>query len=151
MPKSRNTSRTRVEKSLYKLHENLLDIAGSLTCLWADLSVTNEQILLLPQLALVLVGSTAHHILQERRSLAEEDYTKKEFNLFGPGFHLGLFMQTPPQSLDSLPTAGRLAHCIQAWSQLSLDPWILESVRGYILELEGHPVQHFPPTNRAIS
>lgn len=25
------------EKSLYKIQENLLDIAGPLTCLWADL------------------------------------------------------------------------------------------------------------------
>ena len=74
----------------------------ALTCLWADLlnkdaEVSHEDVLLLIQTALVLVGSTSHAINMERRiawprlnpklkSLANEDYGKREINLFGPGF-----------------------------------------------------------------
>ena len=91
------------EKSLYKLQEQLLDVAGPLTCLWADLlnkeaRVSAEDTLLLMQRALVLLGSASHAISQERRkiawtrinpklkSLASEDYDKRETDLFGPGF-----------------------------------------------------------------
>ena len=52
------------EKSLFKLQEQLLDVAGPLTCLWADLlnkeaTVTAEDTLLLIQRALVLLGSAS--------------------------------------------------------------------------------------------
>ena len=83
------------EKSLYKVQEQLLDVAGPLTCLWADLlnkeaNISPEDILLLIQRALVLLGSTSHSISQERRkiawsrinpqlkSLATEYYTKRD-------------------------------------------------------------------------
>ena len=41
-----------VEKSLYRIQEQLLDVAGPLTCLWADLlnkeaKVSTEDVLLL--------------------------------------------------------------------------------------------------------
>lgn len=91
------------EKSLYKLQEHVLDVAGPLTCLWADLinkeaKVSTEDTMLLVQRALVLLGSVSHSISQERRKiawsrinpklkgLAEEEYDKREANLFGPGF-----------------------------------------------------------------
>ena len=71
--------------------------------LWADLlnkevKISNEQVLLLTQRALVLLGSVSHQISQDRRkiawgkinpklkSLADEEYAKREINLFGPGF-----------------------------------------------------------------
>ncbi len=91
------------EKSLYRIQDQLLDIAGPLTCLWADLlnkdaSVSREDTLMLVQRALVLVGSTSNAITLERRkiawsklypklkSLANEDYDKRKTQLFGPGF-----------------------------------------------------------------
>lgn len=91
------------EKSLYKLQEQMLDIAGPLTCLWADLinkeaHISAEDTLMLVQRALVLLGSASDAISQERRkiawtrinpklkSLATEEYEKRETNLFGPGF-----------------------------------------------------------------
>jgi len=91
------------EKSLFKLQEQLLDVAGPLTCLWADLlnkeaNVTAEDTLLLIQRAIVLLGSASHSITLERRkiawsrinpklkSLASEEYGERESNLFGPGF-----------------------------------------------------------------
>ncbi|MCG8626900.1 MAG: hypothetical protein MJE68_33475, partial [Proteobacteria bacterium] len=91
------------EKSLYKLQEQMLDVAGLLTCLWADLlnkeaCVSAEDTLLLVQRALVLLGSASDAISQESRkiawtrinpklkSLATEEYEKGETNLFGPGF-----------------------------------------------------------------
>lgn len=46
------------EKSLYKIQDQLLDVTGPLTCLWADLL----------QRALVLLGSTSHSINIERRT-----------------------------------------------------------------------------------
>ena len=86
------------EKSLFKVQENLLDVAGPLSCLWLnkEAKISNEQVLLLTQRALVLLGSVSHQISQERRkiawgnpklkSLADEEYAKRETNLFGPGF-----------------------------------------------------------------
>ena len=91
------------EKSLFKIQENLLDVAGPLSCLWSDLlkggaRISTSQVLLLAQRALVLLGSVSHQISQERRkiamgkinpklkSLAEEDYSTRESALFGPGF-----------------------------------------------------------------
>ena len=86
------------DKSLYKLQEQVLDMAGPLTCLWSDLlnkeaTVSNEDVLLLLQRALVLVGSASHAISLERRkiawarinpklkSLASDGYEKRETNL----------------------------------------------------------------------
>ena len=91
------------EKSLYKIQEQLLDVAGPLTCLWADLlnkeaNTSSEEILLLFQRALVLLASASSSVSQERRkitwsrinpqlkSLASEEYSKRETKLFGPGF-----------------------------------------------------------------
>ena len=91
------------EKSLFKIPEQLLDVTGPLTCLWADLlnkdaGVTPEDTLLLVQRSLVLVGSVSNSITLERRkiawsrinpklkSLASEEYRERESNLFGPGF-----------------------------------------------------------------
>ena len=91
------------EKSLYKIQDQLLDVVGPLTCLWADLlnkeaNVSPHDILLLLQRALVLLGSTSHSINVERRkvawakmnpklrSLGTEDYGERGSDLFGPGF-----------------------------------------------------------------
>ena len=91
------------EKSLFKIQEQLLDVTGPLTCLWADIlnndaGITPEDTLLLVQRALVLVGSVAHSITlecrkiawsrinQKLKSLASEEYNERESNLFGPGF-----------------------------------------------------------------
>ena len=59
------------EKSLCKVQEKVLEVAGPLTCLWADLlnedaSVSPEDILLLAQRAPVLLGSVSHAITVER-------------------------------------------------------------------------------------
>ncbi len=71
------------EKTLYKIQ---------------DATVSAEDTVLLIQRALVLLGSASHAISQERRkiawtrinpkfkSLATEEYSKREDNLFGPGF-----------------------------------------------------------------
>ena len=91
------------EKTLFKVQEQVLEVAGPLTCLWADLlnkkaKVSTEDILLLVQRALVLLGSTSHSITLERRkiawsrinpklkSLALEEYGERDSELFGPGF-----------------------------------------------------------------
>lgn len=91
------------EKSLFRIQEQVMEVAGPLTCLWSDLlnsgaKVSAEDTVLLIQRALVMLGSMSHSITQERRriawtrinpklkGLAEEDYDKRESNLFGPGF-----------------------------------------------------------------
>lgn len=80
-----------------------MDVAGPLTCLWADVlnkeaKVSQEDTLLLLQRALVLLGSASHAIALERwkiawsrinltlKALATEEYEKQETNVFGPGF-----------------------------------------------------------------
>ena len=47
--------------------------------------------------------------------------------------------------LSSLPTAGRLPHCISNWEQITGDPWVLQSVMGCRLDLSSIPSQKFPP------
>ena len=91
------------EKALYNTQKQLLDVTGPLTCFWADLlnkeaSVHPEDILLLTQRALVLLGSASHSINIERRkivwakmnpklrSLGSEEYGERGTDLFGPGF-----------------------------------------------------------------
>jgi len=60
------------ERTLYDLQGQLLDMTGLLTCLWADLSSKNaevklQEVILLIQRVLVLLGSSSHHITQERQ------------------------------------------------------------------------------------
>ena len=62
------------EKVLFKLQYLLLDVSGPLMCLWSDLTnpdaeVASEQILLLIQHALVLLSSTSHVMILERRKI----------------------------------------------------------------------------------
>lgn len=83
------------EKSLYKIQEQLLDATGPLT--WSDLlnkeaKVSSEDTLLLIQRTLVLLGIVSHTVSQEKRkiawsrikTLATEEYDKRESNLSGP-------------------------------------------------------------------
>ena len=92
------------EKFLFKFQEQILEIAGPLTCLWADMlnrdaTVKPEDILLLLQRVLVLLGGASHSITQERRRIAwgrvnpanalpndSEEGKEKEVTLFGGGF-----------------------------------------------------------------
>ena len=52
---------------------------------------------------------------------------------------------TQISTLKSLPSAGRLSVCICIWERITADPWILECVKGYRLELVCPPLQKFPP------
>ena len=91
------------EKTLHRVQEQLLDTAGPLSCLWANLlnkdaTMSKEDIVMLVQRALVLLGSASNTITLERRkiawsrfnpklkSLASEEYDKRKTSLFGPGF-----------------------------------------------------------------
>ena len=46
-----------------------------------------------------------------------------------------------PLAVDHLPLAGRLKHCISNWVVISKDPWVLETVQGFHLDLVGTPHQ----------
>ena len=54
-------------------------------------------------------------------------------------------------ALDKYPTAGRVQVCSQNWAQITADPWILDKVQGYQLELESTPVQQSPPPGLPLS
>ena len=88
---------------MFKIQDELLGVGGPLTCLWADMvspdvEADKEQIALLVQRALVLLGSASHSISLERwkiawvrinselKSLALEEYGHRKDKLFGPGF-----------------------------------------------------------------
>ena len=43
------------------------------------------------------------------------------------------------------PSAGQIKFCAQNWMRITGDPWNLEVVKGYKLELHYKPVQHKPP------
>ena len=92
------------EKFLFKFQEQLLEIAGLLTCLWTDMldqnaTLKQEDILLLIQRVLILLGSASQTITQERRRIAwgcvnlantlpedAEEGKEKQVTLFGGGF-----------------------------------------------------------------
>jgi len=90
------------ERSLYTLQQQLLELAGPLTCLWADMAdqeanVDRQAVILLVQRVLCLLGSTSHSITQERRKVAWsrinpstvgllQEEKEKDSTLFGGGF-----------------------------------------------------------------
>jgi len=49
------------------------------------------------------------------------------------------------------PVAGRVAHCLSKWIQITSDPWTLEVVKGYHLEFSKPPFQASPSHNVAKS
>lgn len=53
--------------------------------------------------------------------------------------------------LPPLPAVGRLQHALHSWRQLTSDPWILETVQGYRLELTGTPQQAHEPLPRGVT
>jgi len=48
--------------------------------------------------------------------------------------------------IAQLPMAGRLPHCLHNWQAVTSDPWVLQVVRGYKLDLVSLPVQRVPPS-----
>ena len=54
-------------------------------------------------------------------------------------------------ALDKYPIAGRVQVCSQNWAQITMDPWILDTVQGYQLELESTPAQRSPPPGLHLS
>jgi len=64
-----------VERNLYKIQEQLLDVTGPLTSLWVellqpDVELSKQEIVLRLQRTLVLLGSTSHSINVERQRVA---------------------------------------------------------------------------------
>ena len=57
---------------------------------------------------------------------------------------LGIIL-SPIANLETLPPAGRVCSCIRNWELISDDPWILEVVMGYRLELAHIPHQRVTP------
>ena len=52
-----------------------------------------------------------------------------------------MMLHLNPLAVDHLPLAGRLKHCISNWVVISKDPWVLETVQGFHLDLVGTPHQ----------
>ena len=87
----------------FKLQQQLLEVSGPLTCSWSDMmnpdtDPSTEEIILLLQRALVMLGSTSHAISLERlriactrinpklKPIATEEFADRKDQLFGPGF-----------------------------------------------------------------
>jgi len=51
----------------------------------------------------------------------------------------------------SVAPAGKIQFCLPAWRQITQDPWVLEVVKGYQLELVQTPSQINPVTSVARS
>ena len=54
-------------------------------------------------------------------------------------------------SLGQYPIAGQVQVCSQNWAQITTDPWILDTVQGYQLELESTLAQRSPPPGLHLS
>lgn len=52
--------------------------------------------------------------------------------------------------LEKAPPAGRTRLCLPNWSLITQDPWVLETVVGYRLELEARPWQKVSPKSGLI-
>ena len=91
------------EHTMFNLQEQLLEVVGPLTCIWVhpldpDEEPDRDQLKLVIQRALVLLGSALHSFSLEMRkvawarinpdlkSLASEDYKGRKDKLFSPGF-----------------------------------------------------------------
>ena len=59
-----------------------------------------------------------------------------------------LFVTKTPQSL---PKTGSLKYFIPAWELITQDPWVLQVVQGYKIELVTVPVQQFQPHQPCLS
>jgi len=52
---------------------------------------------------------------------------------------------TPPLPISTPPVlAGRVSHCLNNWTQLTTDPWILSTVERYHIEWLRPPFQMYP-------
>jgi len=61
-------------------------------------------------------------------------------------------MLNPGTPLAPLPIlAGRVAHCLNNWAQLTMDSWILETVKGYHIKWLRTPFQVHPVITRVSS
>ena len=58
---------------------------------------------------------------------------------------LNLILHSIP-GLDSLPPTDRPSHCWSNWNRITSDPWTLQVVKGYQLELVGFPYQDCIPS-----
>jgi len=60
------------EKTLYKLQDQVLDLTGPLTCLWADTEarIKRENVILLVQRVLFLMANFSNSITREQRQIA---------------------------------------------------------------------------------
>lgn len=68
--------------------------------------------------------------------------------------HMPVNLNTPLITLlglDALPPAGRTQHCMENWRKLTSDPWVLDVVKGYHLDLEQWPFQQVPPNPSVLS
>ena len=53
----------------------------------------------------------------------------------------GMMLHLKPLAVNHLPLVGRLKHCISNWVVISNDPWVLETVQGFHLDLMSAPQQ----------
>ena len=69
----------------------------------------------------------------------------------------GMILHSNPLAVNHLPSAGRLKHCISNRTVISKDPWVLETVQGFHLDLVSIPHQlsilptvHHTKENKAL-
>ena len=54
-------------------------------------------------------------------------------------------IQQPAEQVKSLPQAGKLKYFVQAWKDLTQDPWVLETIQGYRIPFrEQPPIKQIP-------
>ena len=57
----------------------------------------------------------------------------------------------PPEKMESVKVAGRLAYLVDTWKVLTKDAWVLNTVQGYQIPLTGKPLQHQRPSESIFS
>ena len=63
----------------------------------------------------------------------------------------GMGFKRPPQTMESVKVAGRLAYLVDTWKVLTKDNWVLNTVQGYQIPLTGKPLQHQRPSESVFS
>ena len=63
----------------------------------------------------------------------------------------GMGFKKPPETMESVKVAGRLAYLVNTWKVLTKDTLVLNTIQGYQIPLTGKPLQHQRPSESAFS
>jgi len=121
------------QRSLYSLQQQLLDVAGPLTCLWVHMADQNAKV----------NPSAASQPQKEGKEVKQVAQQINTVCMLDQCFLKNIII---PISCTHLLAAGWLLYCVKTWQTIITDQWVLQVVKGYKLELLAAPSQQSQPS-----